>query len=212
MSIKYFALLLLLFTLAGCGPTGEVNNSDPYFSESNDTFSPPHNITRDILQDGNGIFWLATWEGIIKYDPAANKFTNVTLQNNLAHFHFFCALEDSKGNLWFGSIGAGAYRYDGKNFTHFSSANGLANDRVQCLLEDDHGNILFGTDGGISRYDGRTFASFTTTNGLCNDAVQTLEKDKSGIIWIGTSNGICKYDGKSFTPFLLKENTRFMIE
>src|SRR5438046_1298456 len=58
---------------------------DPYFIESNDTVSAhgPRNITRGVLQDKDGNFWFATWEGIIKYD--GKLFTNITLKEGLRH-------------------------------------------------------------------------------------------------------------------------------
>src|SRR5689334_1073177 len=60
---------------------------DPYFVESRDTFSVhgPQCIVRDVLQDKNGNIWLASWQGIIKYD--GKVFTNYTLKESLIHFH-----------------------------------------------------------------------------------------------------------------------------
>ncbi len=80
----------------------------------------------------------------------------------------FFFLEDSKGNLWFGSIGSGVYRYDGKSFRSFTNRNGLANNDVHSIYEDKKGNIWFGTEGGASRYDGKSFRNFKMREGLSN--------------------------------------------
>ncbi len=56
---------------------------DSYFRESNDitTSNGPSSITRNVLQDKKGFIWLATWNGIIRYD--GKTFTNFTNKNGL---------------------------------------------------------------------------------------------------------------------------------
>lgn len=174
-------------------------DADPYFVESSDTVSPhgPHSITRNILQDRNGSIWLATWQGILRYD--GKVFTNYTLKEHLRRYHVFSLLEDRKGNLWFGTIGAGAYHFDGKGFTNFTEKDGLASNRVGCLFEDADGNIWLGTDGGASRYNGKGFTSYTTANGLSDNDVNAITQDRSGALWLGTYKGINRFDGRTFT-------------
>lgn len=176
-------------------PAMNVLVNDPHFVETSDTISKygPHNITRNMLQDRNGIIWFATWQGIIRYD--GKFFTNVTLKEGLGHFHIFSVLEDKAGNLWFGTINKGLYRYDGKSFTYFTTQDGLAGNSVMCMLEDKTGTIWFGTDGGLSCYNGNRFTSFTRRDGLISDSVYSMVQDKAGKLWIGTESGVCScYD------------------
>ncbi|MBI4646365.1 MAG: hypothetical protein HY738_07180 [Bacteroidia bacterium] len=56
-----------------------------------------------------------------------------------------CILQDSKGNLWFGTQGGGVTRYDGEMFTHFTEKQGLSNNSVWSICEDKSGNLWFGT-------------------------------------------------------------------
>jgi hypothetical protein len=56
-------------------------------------------------------------------------------------------MEDSRGNLWFGTQGGGVSRYNGESFTHFTEKEGLSNNNVTSVMEDRHGNIWFGTQG-----------------------------------------------------------------
>jgi ligand-binding sensor domain-containing protein len=200
-------------------------SEDPSFVISQDTISKhgPNSITRNLIQDKNGNFWIATWEGIIRYD--SNLFTNVTLKEGLRHFHVFSLLEDRKGNLWFGTIGGGAYRYDGKSFTLFTTTNNLAGNTILCIIEDKAGNIWFGTDKGVSRYNGNTFNNFTTQEGLSSNFVSTIAQDKNGKLWFGTNSGVNIFDpsasirtgDKSFTNFtnekgLSFQNVRTIVE
>lgn len=184
-------------------------DSDPYFVASKLTISAngPTSITRSILEDRKGTIWLATWEGIISYD--GNNFTNHTNQKDLRHFHVFSILEDSKGMLWFGTIGAGVYRYDGKKFTNFTTKEGLAHDNVLCIYEDKMGRIWLGTEGGMSCYDGSSFRNYSKKDGLTDNEVNSIVEDKNGLFWIGTRGEACQFDGKTFAIIANKNGVGF---
>lgn len=186
-------------------------SGDPTFVLTHDINSPqgPHSITRNILQDRNGIIWLATWEGIISYD--GKQFTNITLKEGLEHWHVFSILEDKSGNLWFGTIGGGVYRYDGNSFSLFTTSNKLAGNVVLSMWDDKVGNVWFATTNGISRcsYEGKIFSSFTTQNGLINNFTNTILQDKTGKFWFGTRGGISCYYKNEFTNFSLSNDLSF---
>lgn len=75
--------------------------------------------------------------------------------------------QDNKGNYWFGTNGAGVYRYDGKRLTQFTVKEGLANNQIQSIQEDKFGNIWFGTGAfGVSKFDGQTFTTVTNDKNL----------------------------------------------
>lgn len=182
---------------------------DPYFVESRDTISEygPDCITRNLLQDRKGAYWLATWKGIIKYD--GKVFTNYTLKEGLIHFHVAECYEDRKGNLWFGTVRGGLYRYDGKTFRLFTTKDGLAGNTVSCFAEDKKGNIWFGTDKGASCYNGVSFTNLTMQDGLPSNMVNAILTDGSGKLWFGCGatriggddGGLVSYDGKSLSTF-----------
>ena len=60
-------------------------------------------------------------QGVYRYD--GRLFTNFTSNDGLSSNTVNCMLEDKAGNIWFGSVVAGACRYDGKTFTNFSATN-----------------------------------------------------------------------------------------
>ena len=109
--------------------------------------------------------------------------------------------EDSKGNLWFGTIFSGVARYDGKTLTYFSEKDGLPDNTVACITEDKEGNMWFGTHTGLSKYNGITFINFTRKDGLCHDRVANILIDRNGIVWVGTWGGVSRYDGTRFSDF-----------
>ena len=161
------------------------------------TLHGPTTSVRTIKQDRQGNIWLASNEGIIRYD--GKSFTNIT--GNLSSDRFFSVLEDRKGNFWFGTYGSGIYYYDGRFFQHFTTKQGLANNQVSTIYEDKTGNIWFGANGGVSRYDGKSFLNFTTEGGLSTKDVNSIIEDKTGKFWFGTRGNTYVYDGKTFTVF-----------
>ena len=121
-------------------------------------------------------------------------------------------LQDQAGNLWFGTDGFGAYKFDGKAFTHFTKEDGLCSNNVNSIAEDQQGNIWFACmqsyqpkmtgDGGVCRFDGKSFTKFPNVKGLRKNDIYTIYPTRSGDIWIGaTGVGAYRYDGTTFTLF-----------
>lgn len=104
--------------------------------------------------------------------------------------------QDSKGNLWFGTLGEGVVRYDVKSLTYFSSPDGFNAQSVHAINEDKDGNLWFGTDQGVYKYDGKTFRNYSQKDGLEHIDVsrKSILVDKSGGIWVGTHGGVYRYD------------------
>ena len=190
-------LWLLFITCISCGTQSKTEPSKDAIG--------PNSITRTIKQGSNGNIWLATWEGIIRYD--GSSFTNITKEVSLSRF--FAVLEDRKGNFWFASVGSGVYCYDGDSFQNFTTRAGLANDRVTHIYEDKKGNIWFGTEVGAGCYDGETFRNFTTNEGLPHNSINAIIEDKTGRFWLGTNGDACFYDGKNFTTITNQDGMTF---
>lgn len=179
----------------------------------------------DIKQDRRGNIWIATNDGIYRYD--GKSFTNITSKVRTARFS--SVLEDRKGNFWFASLGSGIFYYDGKSFRNFTTKEGLASNQVICVYEDGAGNIWLGTPNGASRYDGESFRNFKMKevasppdsihvsvyqqqlpedSWLHND-VHTIIEDKTGKLWFGTRGHTFIYDGKTFTTLTNKDGKAF---
>ncbi|MCE2789998.1 MAG: regulator [Saprospiraceae bacterium] len=118
--------------------------------------------------------------------------------------------QDSKGNLWFGTIDEGVVKYDEKTLTYFSNSDGFINTSVFAITEDKSGNLWFGTDQGVYKYDGKVFKQYHQKDGLNHIDISRkgILVDKSGTIWIGTHSGVYRYDpsaerrgGQSFSLF-----------
>lgn len=111
--------------------------------------------------------------------------------------------EDSKGNLWFGTMTDGAIKYDGSTLTYFTKKDGLPGNTVAGYAEDKNGNIWLATHSGLSRYNGNTFTNYFVGNNSRDNRMSTLLVTRKGDVWVGTWNGVYRYRNDSLEPFAL---------
>lgn len=116
--------------------------------------------------------------------------------------HVRCGIRTRDGSLWFGTTGAGIFRYDGEHFHHFTTRQGLINDTVYALLEGRAGDLWVGTINGVSHYHGGRFEDLPIPTNTEVDymigppdpagatrMVTSLLEDRNGDLWIGTNGG-----------------------
>jgi len=98
--------------------------------------------------------------------------------------------EDSRGALWLGTRGGGAFRFEQGKVRQFSPANGLGSGTVLCFGEDGDGGIWAGTlDGGVSLIEQERVRTFSRSNGLHSTFVRSITRDREGNLLIGTNDG-----------------------
>jgi ligand-binding sensor domain-containing protein len=73
-------------------------------------------------------------------------------------------LEDSKGNVWFGSGNEGVCLLQNGKFQYFTTENGLSNNQVRNIYEDKNGIIWFECGRGLSIYDGQKMSVYKERN------------------------------------------------
>ena len=167
---------------------------------------PGHSI-RAIVQAPQGHLWMATNNGLCRYD--GQTFVSYTSADGLPHNNILSLLIDHQGTLWIGTAG-GLSRYNGTSFTNFTSEDGLPGNQISTLCEDRDGRLWLGvftnTDTvqgrGVSRYAGTSFTNFTSADGLASDQVNRIFQDRDGTLWFATTQGVSRFSGSSMTPFV----------
>jgi len=152
----------------------------------------------------------------VTQDISKNIYSEIQNKIPLPKNGFFCGYIDSKGNLWFGSRGNGAFKFDGNSYINYTTTNGLCDNDVTCIAEDKKGNLWFGTTSGVCRFDGEKFESLkipqsnTSSSWLDKvypvvnpNQVMSILEDKKGNLWFGTNGaGVYKFNGDTFTQHL----------
>jgi ligand-binding sensor domain-containing protein/anti-sigma regulatory factor (Ser/Thr protein kinase) len=111
---------------------------------------------RHLLRDGE-LFWLATDNGILVYDPKQQKIIkHITLGTANASNVCYAIQKDKKGFFWV-STNKGLYRIDPHQYAirNYDLGNGLSflEYNTACALTEEDGTLIFGGTGGITRFN-----------------------------------------------------------
>jgi ligand-binding sensor domain-containing protein/CheY-like chemotaxis protein len=160
-----------------------------------------------LARDRAGYLWVATWDGLARYDGVGFKVWRhdpadpASLPGNVVQaLHI-----DAADRVWVATENGGLSMMgnDRKGFRHYRQATHpqMGSDDVFAITS--RGNDLwFGTfggglhrlsaDGGITRFA----ADAGDAGGLPSDSVLSLAFDAKGVLWIGTMGGLARYDGQ----------------
>ncbi len=162
-----------------------------------------------ILIDSSGTIWVGTHGGVCRFENG--KFVKFALpwievekpESRFGPDVVFAMYEDREGDIWFGTDGEGAHRWDGESFASYTTKEGLGGNLVRAIAGDRHGRIWIGSDGGgVSRLEGDEWRTFTMKDGLSGDRVYEILEDSAGNMWFSTLGaGACRWDGAVFTRF-----------
>lgn len=156
-------------------------------------------LVNDMLQDRLGFIWIATQDGLNKYDGSQfvvykkDPTNPASLSNNFIHAIF----EDSEGYLWLGTNGGGLNRFDTRTEEFKRYDLGAQNRIVTDIAEDAQGNIWFSTTGnGVNKFDKKKERVTTYVfKGIEARNVQCLYIDEEGNVFAGTSGqGLLLYN------------------
>ncbi len=218
-------LLLILLSLQILACTGQVKEksipdikeneikTQPIILNQNTTFPQIHTnlngmvreFVRTMHQDKKGNYWFGTnGDGIIRYDGQILE--KITITGINPRFRVLEIVEDTAGNLWFGTS-EGLIKYNGKEFTTFSKQEGLQSKEIWGLTIDKSGLIWVGSTGGVNQFDGENFIPFSLPDSRVENAKPMLSdklvfkiiEDKNGAMWFATDgNGVFKHKNGKF--------------
>lgn len=178
------------------------------------------NIVRGIVQDDDGILWIATDHGGINLLNKKDLSVRYVLNNredekSLSQNSINALYKDRDGIIWAGTFKNGLSFYHKKINRFQLFRNQLANPEslpfndINAIVEDEKHNLWIGTNGGGLIYFDRgkeTFKQFqhdpAGKNGLTTNVIVSLFMDRDHVLWIGTYfGGLLSYDGHRFTVY-----------
>ena len=125
----------------------------------------PSNRINGIAEDRSGYLWIATSDGLARYDGV--DFHAWRVEQGLHDNFIWSVHADARNRIWFGTHQAGLAVFDAgrRQFRHYSRSNtpAMASDDVWSVTSTPDGSIWFGTaDAGLYRLgtDGKTFTRF----------------------------------------------------
>ena len=167
------------------------------------------NMIKDILQDSKGFIWIATWDGLNRFDGYNFKvYKHIDGDSTSLRINkISCLSEDKEGRLWIGTFGGGLslFNREDETFTNYihnpEISSSISSDLINSIFEDNQKRIWIGTRTGLSLIEKNTaFKSNKKINfinfkfdpqnpDIINNSVFDVFEDKSGVIWLSTYEG-----------------------
>ncbi|HYG04185.1 MAG TPA: two-component regulator propeller domain-containing protein [Chryseosolibacter sp.] len=180
----------------------------------------------DVCVDVYGNIWLGTsGYGVIQL-----KVSKVNDQYRLDTYHqitysqtqdkhainsnvVYAIVEEMPNILWFGTRGAGAYRYNTIThqveehlYTGTTNRKRLSNDDILSMYVGRDA-LWLGTSGGLNKVTlqrpSYQTTHYTEYDGLTNNTIHGMLEDNDGMMWLSTNNGLVLFDPRkiSFKTF-----------
>lgn len=179
---------------------------------------PQYNIM-DMLQDKKGFLWLATWDGLSKFD--GYKFKNYKAKLDNKYFMRSNRIEnlhaDKYGRIWFKSYDGDTHCFDPatEEFWGIQSLENMAQNKITSITIQPSGRIwlILDSNGCVLLKDS-TFTNIDFLNlknkKLTSNKINDILEDSKANSWILTDNGIVRLspdnDTKNFFSEITYEN------
>jgi signal transduction histidine kinase/ligand-binding sensor domain-containing protein/CheY-like chemotaxis protein/HPt (histidine-containing phosphotransfer) domain-containing protein len=168
----------------------------------------PQGTVFATLQDSQGFVWLATEDGLVRYDghELFRYAYSRSARGGLPGNYIQAIVEDAQHDLWIAIKDGGLARWQRAtdSFTVYrhdpKDPGSLASDAVHTVLVDAGNRVWVGTsNAGLDilepasgrfehrRHDARDPGS------LVDDRINTLTFDRSGTLWVGTEAGLDRW-------------------
>ena len=196
--------------------TGELKN---WNYDPGDPHSLSNNFVTSIIEDNFGYLWIATYNGLNKFNPEAND-------DSFTQFYAHSKNENSLSSNLIWSIKKSEFD---PNLMWLGTANGLVSlnlkenifskiplsedkslqfgNSVSYVVEEKINNktqLWVGTYGGLVKLDmvngvsQRFIKRENDPTSIINNQINRTIRDRSGVIWIATENGISSISTKGF--------------
>ncbi|HRP71868.1 MAG TPA: two-component regulator propeller domain-containing protein [Luteimonas sp.] len=170
----------------------------------------PSNRINALAEDRQGYLWIATRDGLARYDGVGYRVWHVG--DGLRDNEIWTVFVDDQDRVWIGTRNAGLAMLDARRrtFTHYDRAShaAIGSNDVWSVTQTPDGDIWFGTaDGGLHRLraDGgidRFMPVDGDPHSLPSPSVTWLRVDDDGVLWIGTHHGVARRSGDRFERLL----------
>ncbi|AZQ64883.1 response regulator [Flammeovirga pectinis] len=185
-----------------------------YFSSLSMRDGLPSNIIADITQDKYGFLWVATRNGLTRYD--GNEFTyfrNDSSEYSLPSNELTSTLAIDE-TIWVGS-------WNGlsciNNKTLKISRVDLPFNKIRTICKGEGDILWVGSANGLIEYNtkDKTYKVFDSTKNLSHNMVRSILLDKEGNVWVGTFDGInlLEKGAENFKsiPLLQKKKSNLLV-
>ncbi|MCC7632670.1 hybrid sensor histidine kinase/response regulator [Stenotrophomonas rhizophila] len=166
----------------------------------------PSNTVNRMAEDGYGYLWIATNDGLARYDGRNYRIWRA--EDGLRDNHVWSVHVDARNQLWIGTENAGLVMMsaDRREMRFFdrSSHPTIGSNTIWSITSTADGTLWFGTyEGGLHRLDRdgkvtRFMPEHGNPRSLPAASVTHLATTRDGSLWVGTKAGLARWTGSDF--------------
>ncbi|HKO76726.1 MAG TPA: two-component regulator propeller domain-containing protein, partial [Flavobacterium sp.] len=206
-SISFFFLIGCL----GISESGKAQQQQIYFDKYDVKSGLPESFVRDMVEDPKGYIWMATQNGLVRYDgyrykvyQLGSKKTNLDPITNVSDLY-----KDKNNVIWVSTSSNGLFKYNRSSDTFIQFAYPekdlaigyyiFADDKAGNLWgtadKDNEENYIWKLDKkGHFEFFGKKFKKGNYVNA---SRIYSVFTSKAGKVWFGSNNGFYSYEGKN---------------
>lgn len=200
-------LLLLLACLLVSHADAHAQQQYKFDSWTTDT-GLPQNSVNAILQTRDGYLWLATSDGLVRFDGVRLMVFNKAGNKGINSNRFVTLFEDKQGALWAGTEDGGVTRHADGEFKTYTAADGLPDNWVALILEDASNNLIVLTRAGAARFDatsGKRFTPFEVETGLVRANIQKIYARETNSLHFFDAGALHVFDGARYRAIATRD-------
>jgi len=198
---------LLLIGIAWLWPTvGQAQPVPPTPRQLTVFDGLPSNTVNRMAEDGYGYLWIATNDGLARYD--GRNYRVWRAEDGLRDNHVWSVHVDARNQLWIGTENAGLAMMsaDRRELRFFDRASHpqIGSNTIWSITSTADGTVWFGTyEGGLHRLDRdgkvtRFMPERGNPRSLPAASVTHLATTRDGSLWVGTQAGLARWTGTDF--------------
>ena len=149
----------------------------------------PQNVIRGIAQTPDGYLWIATLNGLARFDGVRFTVFNKSNTPGIVSNRFSGMAQDGNGDLWLSTESGGLTRYHGGSFHSYGPAEGIPAGSVRGILRSAAGGIWVLSEGSILKFNPEAAEFMDVTPANVKVRYLPLSWDNAGL-WGQDSDGL----------------------
>lgn len=157
----------------------------------------PHSVVRAVQQAEDGYLWIATYEGLARFNGESFTRFNKSNVSGLRRDTILAFLKARDGSIWLGTNGGGAGKLAGARLDRYELVPGLPSDITPALAEGPDGEMWIGTTVGFGVFRNGAYEEPVALPDGEALPVLSIAVAPDGTVWIGSrSRGLRSLRGR----------------
>lgn len=165
----------------------------------------PQNTVHSVVQTADGYLWLATLDGLVRFDGVKFTVFNKNNSKGIESNRFTRMIIDKRNNLWIGTENGSITRYQNGVFQDFP-LNREINKPIWNLALNKDGELIVLCESGIFQWNGERFENYSAIAGEVKESI--ILWGKNGAFWYSVGKKLYSFKNGKITTYALPEDIR----